>query len=279
MDDSQYSQNKKARAARRWRATNTLKKRFDGPLKEYIKIKYSEIYDEYSELYQRLDKRYPNVRDLSRTPMFRKRVRGVHKQLETPSSDEEEMPGQFHEAVHQQESQHKQLESQQTPSSDEGEMSGQFHEAVHQQESQHKQLESQQTPSSDAGQMPGQFYEAAHQQESQLDILSLAIKENLSEPVPSSVMQEILPEGIPNQVSDSLREFLPEISNDNENIQDIIDELEQNEAVRNILNPLVDEMVDRYNAQITPDDDEGIELNFIDEIDLQPFDFDLEVDF
>ena len=205
-----------------------------------------------------------------------------HKQLEsqqTPSSDEGEMPGQFHEAVHQQESQHKQLESQQTPSSDEGEMPGQFHEAVHQQESQHKQLESQQTPSSDAGEMSGQFHEAVHQQESQLDILSLAIKESLSEPVPSSVMQEILPEGIPNQVSASLREFLPEISHDAENIQDIIDELEQNEAVRNILNPLVDEMVDRYNAQITPDDDEGIELNFIDEIDLQPFDFDLEVDF
>ena len=270
MDDSQYSQNKKARAARQWRATNTLKKRFDGPLKEYIKIKYSEIYAEYSELYQQLDKRYPNVRDLSRTPMFRKWVSGDNKQLEsqqTPSSDEEEMPGQFHETTHQQ-------ESQQTPSSDpvEEEMPGQFHETTHQQES-------QQTPSSDPGEIPGQFHEATHQQESQLDILSLAIKENLSEPVPSSVIQEILPQGIPNQVSDSLREFLPEISHDAENIQDIIDELEQDEAVRNILDPLDDEMVDRYNAQITPDDDEGIELNFIDEIDLQPFDFDLEVDF
>ena len=116
-------------------------------------------------------------------------------------------------------------------------MPGQFHETTHQQES-------QQTPSSDPGEIPGQFHEATHQQESQLDILSLAIKENLSEPVPSSVIQEMLPQGIPNQVSDSLREFLPEISHDAENIQDIIDELEHDEAVRNILDPLVDEMVD-----------------------------------
>ena len=209
MDDSQYSQNKKARAAREWRATNTLKKRFDGPLKEYIKIKYSGIYDEYSEFYQRLDKEYPNVRDLSKTRMFKKWVRRVHKQPEsqqTSSSDEGEMPGQFHEAFNQQESQPAMLS-----------------ESVHEQ-----QLESQQTPSSDEGEMPGQFHEALHQQESQPDILSLAIQENLPEYVPSSVMQEILPEGIPDQVSASLREFLPQISHDGESIQDIIDELEQN---------------------------------------------------
>ena len=93
-----------------------------------------------------------------------------------------------------------------------------------------------------------------------------------------SVMQELLPQGIPEQVSASLRPFLPEI-NHQESIEELVNELEQIEAVRNILNPVVDEMIERYNVEISTDTDEGIELNFIDELDVQPFDFNLEVDF
>ena len=93
-----------------------------------------------------------------------------------------------------------------------------------------------------------------------------------------SVIHEIIPQGIPEQVSASLQPFLPQI-NPNENIDEIINELEQDEAVRNILNPVVDEMIEQYNMQISTDNDEGIELNFYDELDLQPFNFDLEVDF
>ena len=93
-----------------------------------------------------------------------------------------------------------------------------------------------------------------------------------------SVIHEIIPQGIPEQVSASLQQFLPQI-NPNENIDEIINELEQDEAVRNILNPVVDEMIEQYNMQISTDNDEGIELNFYDELDLQPFNFDLEVDF
>ena len=48
---------------------------------------------------------------------------------------------------------------------------------------------------------------------------------------------------------------------------------------RNILNPVVDEMIEQYNVQISTDTDERIELNFIDELDVQPFDYNLEVDF
>ena len=71
MNNSILSQNKKAREAR-WRATNTARKRFDVPLREFIKIKYEDIYNEYSQFYRRLDKKYPSVRDLSTTRMFKK---------------------------------------------------------------------------------------------------------------------------------------------------------------------------------------------------------------
>ena len=93
-----------------------------------------------------------------------------------------------------------------------------------------------------------------------------------------SAIHEIMPQGISEEVSASLQPFLPQI-NPNENIDEIINELEQDEAIRNILNPVVDEMVEQYNVQISTDTDEGIELNFYDELDLQPFNFDLEVDF
>ena len=227
MNNSILSQNKKAREARRWRATNTARKRFDVPLREFIKIKYKDIYNEYSQFYRRLDKKYPSVRDLSTTGMFKKWVRGDQ-----------------------------QLESQQTP--DEREIPD---EPVHQESQPH--IYQREIP------------DKAVQQESQHDILTLAINETLHE---HSVIQELLPEGIPEQVSSSLRPVLPEI-NPHENIEEIVNELEQDEAVRNILNPIVDEMIDRYNVQISTDADEGIELNFIDEIDLQPFDYELEVDF
>ena len=233
MNGSQFSQKKKAVAARKWRATNTLKKRFDGPLKEFIKIKYVDIFNEYSEFYQHLDKENPNVRDLSKTRTFRNWIKNVRKQQESQQargSDQEE--------------------SQQARVSDQGELSTQVQD--------HPSHQVQDEP--------------VHLQESRPNILSLAIN-------------EIMPEGIPKQVSASLNEHLPEVTHQHdetlfrENLDQIINELEQEQAVRDILNPVVDEIIERYNVEVTTDNDEGIELNFTDELDLQPFDYNLEVDF
>ena len=233
MNGSQFSQKKKAVAARKWRATNTLKKRFDGPLKEFIKIKYVDIFNEYSEFYQHLDKENPNVRDLSKTRTFRNWIKNVRKQQESQQargSDQEE--------------------SQQARVSDQGELSTQVQD--------HPSHQVQDEP--------------VHLQESRPNILSLAIN-------------EIMPEGIPKQVSASLNEHLPEVTHQHdetlfrENLDQIINELEQEQAVRDILNPVVDEIIERYNVEVTTDNDEGIELNFMDELDLQPFDYNLEVDF
>ena len=80
MNEGQLSQTKKAKAARQWRYTNRQKKRFDGPLREYIKIKYNDIYGEYVEFYNLLDKKYPHIRDLSKTRMFKKWAKGVREE-------------------------------------------------------------------------------------------------------------------------------------------------------------------------------------------------------
>ena len=191
------SQNKKAIEARRWRVTTALKKRFDGPLREFIRLKHTEIYNEYNEFYIHLDKENPSVRDLTKTKMFKEWVK-TRQQHQSPESPTEFPPVQT---------------------------------------------------------------------ESQNDI-SLR-----------SIVQETLPEGIPEEVSVSLNEILPPVNQQNDvNLQDLINELEQDEAIRNILDPVVDDMFERYNAQLTTNDDEGIELN-MDEIDVQPLDFELEVNF
>ena len=192
------SQNKKAIEARRWRVTTGLKKRFDGPLREFIRLKHTEIYNEYNEFYIHLDKENPRVRDLTKTKMFKEWVK-TRQQHQSPESPTEFPPVQT---------------------------------------------------------------------ESQNDI-SLR-----------SIVQETLPEGIPEEVSVSLNEILPPVNQQNDvNLQDLINELEQDEAIRNILDPVVDDMFERYNAQLTTNDDEGIELNIMDEIDVQPLDFELEVNF
>ena len=259
MDDSQYSQTKKAKAARNWRQQTSQKKRFGGTLEEFIRIKYGNIYEEYLEFFQRLDEN-PNIRDLTRTPMFRKWVKSIKEERQqAQASHQEEVQNQasVNQAVHQPES-----------LSDILSLTVQeiLPEAIPEERQQ------AQTSHQEEVQNQAPVNQAVHQPESLPNILS-------------SVVQEILPEGIPEQISSSLKEFLPQVNPEenetlsNESIEDIIAELEQDQAVREILDPVVDEIIDRYNIQVTHDDDEGIELNFIDEIDLQPFDYDLEIDF
>ena len=237
MDEDQFSQSKKAKAARKWRTTNRLKKRFDGPLKEFVKVKYNDIYDEYVQFYNLLDKKYPNVRDLSKTRMFKKWARRVWEQ---------------------------QAQSDSTQSADENEVSVQVQNQSSSNQSQEERQPDQLSASSQ------EFLPL----DTSLDILSTAI-------------QETLPEGIPHQLSVSLQEFLPEVipqqneASPDDIIEEIINDLEQNEAVWALLDPVVDDIINGNNNEINRDDDEGIELNFIVEIefDLQPFDYNLEVDF
>ena len=114
MSNSNLSQNKKAREARRWRATNTARKRFDLSLREFVKIKYEDIYNEYSEFYNRLNIQYSNVRNLTTTYMFRKWVKGVqqHKSQQTPN--ELEIPDESAQQESQSTTEAVQQESQST---------------------------------------------------------------------------------------------------------------------------------------------------------------------
>ena len=236
----QFSQTRKARAARRWRATNRLKKRYDGPLKEYIKIKYNDIYQEYDKFYKVLDQRHPDVRDLWKSPTFIKWAKSVRQE--------------------------QQQESESTESSNENQVP-----SVQNPRQQQQQPESESTESSNENQVPP-VQNPPHEERQSLDILSAAIR-------------QALPEGLPPQISEPLQEILPDIPEFEQDdvdqiIERIINDMEQDEAVQALLNPVVDQIMGNDNGdQINSGHDEGIELNFEDEIDVEPFDYNLEVDF
>ena len=224
MNDQHLSQTPKARAARQWRSKTRQNKRFDGTLKEFIKVKYNGIFDEYVQFYNMLNKRHPNSRLLYKTRTFRKWARTVQEDQTTESGSEEIQDGRTVEV---------QLDSCQD-------------------EATQNQLDIS--------------YE---DQAPQLDIISVALQQALSEvPVPD---QEAL-------------------LHDNNAVEAIINELEQDEAIQAILDPVVDDILNGHNNEfddilnnneVNQDDDEGIGLNLVDEIefDIEPLDYNLEVDF
>ena len=237
------SQTKKARAARRWRKQTRDRKRYEGTLKEFIKVKYDSIYQEYNEFYQILDKSYPNTRELFKTPKFEKWAKGIRREEYSAESDSQD--SQSDDKVKQSEVSVSQSEVQPDQSNVSCEAS------VSQSEVQSNQsaVSSQDHPISNQ----------VSQQDS--DVLSTALHEALSGIIPT---QE--------------ESF--------EDVEAIINELEQDIAVQAILDPFVDailnerdEFDDIINDNELDDDDEGIELNLVDEIETESFDYNLEIDF
>ena len=88
--EENLSQTKKARAARKWRKQTSQRKRFEGTMKEFLKVKYSTIYNEYVEFYNLLDERYPNVRELSKTPRFKKWAKTIQQEQQSSQSESED---------------------------------------------------------------------------------------------------------------------------------------------------------------------------------------------
>ena len=228
--EENLSQTKKARAARKWRKQTSLRKRFEKTLKEFLKVKYNGIYDEYVEFYEDLDKRYPNIRELHKTPGFKRWARAIFREQQASES-----------------------EGNQSDSS--------------------PQVQADLPTTSCQDQVVANCND-------QQDVLSVAFNDVLADVIPAQ--EEV-------RLSDALSEALSNIippQEDFDNIEEIINQLQQDVTVQAILDPFVDEILNERNEfddiihqQNNDDeaDDEGIELNLADEIDVEPFDYELEV--
>ena len=64
-------QSDRAIKARKWRLGKREKRRFNDLLTEYTKVKYRKVFRECKELYESLNKEYPNKHDLTKTTEFK----------------------------------------------------------------------------------------------------------------------------------------------------------------------------------------------------------------
>ena len=82
------SQSSRAIYARQWRKSSYKDKRFNKPLKEYIELKYDEIYSEYCSFFKSLDEEHPSAKDLTKTRTYKKWKNQLLKHQSSQSEDE-----------------------------------------------------------------------------------------------------------------------------------------------------------------------------------------------
>ena len=56
---------------RQWRKITYNEKRFNKVLREYMEIKYKDIFNEYTDFYKSLDEVHPEAKDITKTKTFK----------------------------------------------------------------------------------------------------------------------------------------------------------------------------------------------------------------
>ena len=212
---------------KQWRQKNTKDKRFNKPLNQYLKLKYENIYDEYCMFYKSLDEANPTAKDLTKTAAFKKWKKNLKG-----NENEVDEPVKLNTYI----------------------------------------LKQHLDPEKNQGDEPITFVAATQEllpadEPTQLDTFAAATQELLSADEPtqpdtfSAAVEDLFSQNT------NREEINIEFQQAHDIIAGIINDLEQEAAVRGLLNEVV------HNNEL----DEGIGLNLEDEI--EPFDFYLEADF
>ena len=255
-----YSQTRKATHARDLRSRRSSERRFNTALKEFLKHKYSGIYSEYTELFNLMNAEHPNRRDLATSTTFQK------WKAANPDTTFSLIPQMLSADI--------------------------INTALHETFAEDINTTEQQfegTPGENIDHLPP-FAEDINTTEQQFEGTP---GENIDHLPPfaediNTTEQQF--EGTPGENIDHLPPFAQDINTTEqqfeetpgENIDhhlppppepqldnvagDILNEIMENEAMRNLL------------EQPDPNEDEGIELNVFDEIDIEPFDFNVDVE-
>ena len=206
------SQAARAIYIRRWREKNYKDKRFNKPLREYIELKYGDIYNEYCSFFKSLDEQHPSSKDLTKTQTYREWKNELLNDESTESEDETDTT--------------------------------------------HNQIDPAE-PDVLTAVEPAEPDTTDNQTErAEPDVLTVTIQETLSPVVNIDINIDI------NEV-DSI-------------IEQMINEFEQDDAIRDLLNQNNDELVHPHYQN----GDEGIGLDIETELEdiIQPFDYYLEVE-
>ena len=76
----------KNKYAREWRKSTYEEKRFNKPLRQFLELKYRDVFNEYNWFYRSLNDQYPAAKDLTKTKVFKA---WKSRQLNCESSDDE----------------------------------------------------------------------------------------------------------------------------------------------------------------------------------------------
>ena len=202
----------KARQSRLYRRNQREQKRFEAPLREFIEIKYKYAFQEYVELYKRMDTQNPGKIDLKKTEIFKQ------WKISNQQSSSDILTVAIRETIGQDYNEAEQSEGNVSEDSEAEQSEGNVSEA--------EQSEGNVSEDSEAEQSEGNVSEDSEAEQSEANQGLLAAQQ----------------------------------------VDALVNEMIIDDELRALLN--VEE----------PKADEGIELNIFDEIDIEPFDFQLEVE-
>ena len=242
------SQSKKAVEARRWRVNAKEKKRFNTVVAEYVHLKYNDIYNECSQLYQTLNEKYPDAANLTKTRTFKRMIED-----------------------------HNDESNQVEPARDDDVASVETDVADEPVRDEVNDVTGVQTDVADEP-VRDEVNDVAGVQ---VDVADEPVRDEVARAEPDNILSVAIQETLSGHGYGNINE----IQNIDNVIDDILNELEENDSVRDILNDAVDvmahEMFAEYDVYVPPmdmDEDEGIVLNVEAEIDIEPFDYALEIE-
>ena len=204
----------KAKQSRLYRLQLKQQRRFEAPLRQFVETKYKMIFEEYVELYNRLNTQYPKRLDLRKTEMF-KQWKLVNNQTDTDI-----LTLAIRETI---ENRTEQNGSEQSED-----------QAVDQ--SQSEQSEDETAEQSESEQSEDQPVDQNEPVQAETDLGPLVDQREPDEGLLAA-----------------------------QHLDDLVNEMMRDEQLGALLNT-------------ENQDDEGIELGFFDELDFEPFDFQLEVE-
>ena len=266
------SQSKKAIDARRWRASAREKKRFNTVVTEYVRIKYNEIYNECHQLYNSLHEKHSDTSNLTKTRTFRRIIEDVRDEVarNKPESSAEDPADEPVRGEH---------ECGAEDPADEPDRNETVEPVRSEPECGVEDLLDE--PVRECGaEDPADEPDRNETVEPVRSEPECGVEDLLDEPVRNETVEPDRNESILSSVIEEVlgvHEYfnINEIQNIDNVINEIINDLEQNDAVRDMLE-------DEHVQPMHQDEDEGIGiLNLEDEIlefDVEPLDYVLEVE-
>ena len=248
------SQSIRAIGAREWRVGNREKRRFNALLNGYVSTKYSSIYNECREFYNSLNKEHPERHDLTKTKTF-KRWRSQQRAAQNDEYDESDEDNNNN-------TESSTLIITRPPPV---EQSLPHNEDNTGSETDGEDNNNNTEPSTSIITRPPSLEQSLPHDEDNTGSETNG-EDNDQHPPQQNILAEAGVELLPGD---------PLAVNDAENIIDeIIRELNQDDAIRNIFNDVANEMVVPHYTE----EDEGIGLNVEIELDdiIEPLDLELE---